>query len=76
MLEGESGSGERCIVASSREGGEEVLRVRISRARRAAVRVFCSRRRRAEACARFCSNNVRLSLRDWIRERRWGKAGF
>lgn len=42
MLDGERGSGDKCTVASSREGGDGVDRMMILRAWRAAFSVCCS----------------------------------
>lgn len=47
MLDGERGSGDKCTVASSREGGDGVDRTMMLRACRAVARVCCSLRREA-----------------------------
>lgn len=63
MLDGESGSGDKCSVASSSEGGSGVVRTMMLRACRAAVRVCCSLRREDVVCARCCEIVARVADR-------------
>lgn len=74
MLAGERGSGDKCTVASSREGGDGEFRMMICRAWRAMVRVCCSFRRLAVDWARVFSMAVRVAERAWILEIRAEKA--
>lgn len=76
MLDGERGSGDKCIVASSREGGDGEERTMMLRACRAAVSVCCSLRRVVVVWARCCSIAARLADRVWILVIRVGKAGL
>lgn len=74
VLDGERGSGDKCTVASSREGGDGVDRTMMLRACRAAVRVCCSFRREAVDRARSFSIAARAADRVWIFVMRVGKA--
>lgn len=74
VLVGERGSGDKCTVASSSEGGEGEGRMMMLRAWRARERVFCSSRREAVARARLFSMAARAADRVWILVIRVGKA--
>lgn len=63
MLDGERGSGDKCTVASSREGGDRVDRTMMLRACRAVVRVCSSFSREAVDCARCFSIVARAADR-------------
>lgn len=66
MLVGDSGSGERCTVASSREGGEALVRVSIPRAKSAAARVCFSLSSLEAVSARARDADEMADVRDWI----------
>lgn len=77
VLVAKSGSGDKCMVASSGEaGGEGEVLMMMLRACRAVVRVCCFLRFEVVAWARFSSCVVRVVERARILARRVGKAGL
>lgn len=63
VLLGESGSGERCIAASSSSGGWSEVLTLISRARSAVLRISFSLRARSSSARRLAAIPSRTDLR-------------